>query len=209
MATTGKVVAVEHLTLDGVYQAPARADEDERDGFRHGGWSVAGDDPEMQRIIGRYMATGWSLLVGRTTYEDLYEGWHVRQPSNPITHALSNAQKFVVSRDARYKTAWQNSTLLSGDAAESVAKLKNEHDKTLVVFGSGVLVRSLLGSGLVDELLTMTHPVVLGEGRRFFDDVPFTRLTLADTTRTASGVIISTYRPARGASSAGAAAGGH
>src|SRR3954470_12531608 len=150
MVQARKVVAIEHLTLDGVYQAPARADEDDRGGFKYGGWSVATDDPEMQKAVSRYMANGWSLLAGRTTYEDLYQGWHVRQPSNPITHALTNAQKFVVSRDANYKLAWKNSTLLMGDAADSVARLKREHDKTLIIFGSGVLVRSLLLSGLVD-----------------------------------------------------------
>src|SRR2546423_1307114 len=100
MANPRKVVAIEHLTLDGVYQAPARADEDQRDGFKYGGWSVATDDPQMQEVIGRYMTDGWSLLVGKTTYDDLYQGWQVRQPSNPITQALTNAQKFVVSRDA-------------------------------------------------------------------------------------------------------------
>jgi len=78
MANQCKVVAVEHLTLDGVYQAPARRDEDDRGGFEHGGWSAAADDPEMQKAIGGYMSKGWSLLVGKTTYEDLYEGWQVR-----------------------------------------------------------------------------------------------------------------------------------
>jgi dihydrofolate reductase len=195
MVSTHKIVAVEHLTLDGVYQAPARADEDQRGGFKYGGWSVADDDPEMQKVIGQHMASGWSLLVGRTTYEDLYEGWHVRQPSSPMTQALTNAQKFVASRDASYKLAWKNSTLLSGDAAESVAKLKKEHDKTLVIFGSGVLVGSLLRRRLVDDLLLMIHPVILGQGRRFFDELPFTKMTLADNMKTASGVMVSTYRP--------------
>jgi len=194
MVQARKVVAIEHLTLDGVYQAPARADEDDRGGFKYGGWSVATDDPEMQKAVSRYMANGWSLLAGRTTYEDLYQGWHVRQPSNPITHALTNAQKFVVSRDANYKLAWKNSTLLMGDAADSVARLKREHDKTLIIFGSGLLVRSLLLSGLVDELLLMIHPLVLGDGRRFFDELPFTKLTLADAMTTRSGVLVSTYR---------------
>jgi len=196
MANRRKLVAIEHLTMDGVYQAPARSDEDQRDGFRYGGWSVPTDDPEMQSVIGRYMTTGWSLLVGRTTYEDLYEGWQVRQPSSPMTQALANTQKFVVSRDKAYRMAWKGSTLLNGEATESVAKLKNDHDRTLIVFGSGVLVRSLLGSGLVDELLIMIHPLVLGEGRRFFDDVPFTKLALEDSRMTGSGVVISTYRPA-------------
>lgn len=190
-----RIVAVEHLSLDGVYQGPARADEDQRDGFAYGGWSVAADAPEMQRVIGGYMSKGWSLLVGRTTYEDLHEGWQVRQPAHPITQALTSAQKFVVTRNPNYKPAWTNSTLLAGDATQSVPRLKNEQDKTLVIFGSGVLVRSLLSKGLVDELLAMIHPLVLGQGRRLFDDVPFTKLTLAAHMTTASGVVVTTYRP--------------
>src|SRR3954470_21838820 len=109
------LVAIEHLTLDGVYQAPARADEDQRGNFKHGGWSNASDAPETtQGVISRHMQAGWRLLVGRTTYEDLYEGWRVRQPQHPMTQALTQVQKLVASRDANYLLPWDNSTRLVG-----------------------------------------------------------------------------------------------
>ena len=177
-----KVVAVEHLTLDGVYQAPGRPDEDTRDGFRYGGWgSVAGNDKKIQEAMSRHMDGGWSLLVGSTTYEDLYEAWPARQPSHPMTKALTNVQKFVASHNPNYRLPWENSILLEGDATDAVAKLKKKHDKTLIIFGSGVLVRSLMQQDLIDEFLLMIHPLVLGEGRRFFDsNTSFTKLMLTD-----------------------------
>jgi dihydrofolate reductase len=175
-----KVVAIEHLTLDGIYQAPARPDEDNRDGFPHGGWSVAGDDLKMQEIISKYMVGGWSLLVGRITYEDLFEGWPTRQPSSPMTRALTSVQKFVVCRESSYKLPWENSVLLPGEATETVAKLKKEHNKPLIIFGSGLL---------------MIHPLVLGQGRRFFHEAtPFTKLKLTCQTTTETGVMIANYQ---------------
>jgi dihydrofolate reductase len=189
-----KVVAIEHLTLDGVYQAPARHDEDTRDGFKNGGWAMAGNDPKMQEVIGKYMGDGWSLLAGSTTYEDLYEGWPKRQPSSPMTQALTSVQKFVACHDSNYKLPWENSTLLAGDATGTVAKLKKEHDKTLVIFGSGVLVRSLMQHSLIDEFVLMIHPLVLGEGCRFFDDkTPFTKFKLTGVVTTDTGVMVATY----------------
>ncbi len=189
-----KVVAIEHITLDGVYQSPARPDEDTRDNFKYGGWSIANNDPKMQVAIGKHMGSGWSLLVGKTTYEGIYEGWSVRQPASPMTQALTSVQKFIVSHDPNYKPLWDNSTLLAGDAAQTVAKLKSEHDKTLIIFGSGVLVRSLIQHGLLDELVLMIHPLVLGEGYRFFDGASYTKLKLADNIVTDTGVVITTYQ---------------
>lgn len=194
-----KVVAIEHLTLDGVYQAPARPDEDTRQGFKYGGWSQSGDDPQMQQVIAKHMKGGWSLLTGATTYDDLYEGWHVRQPSHPMTVALTQTQKFVVSRNTACRLPWSNSTLLAGEGTETVAQLKQVHDKTLVVFGSAVLLRSLMARDLVDEFVLMIHPLVLGEGRRFFDNgTSFTKLKLVDELTTASGVMVASYEVARG-----------
>lgn len=194
MAQTS-VVAIEHLTLDGVYQAPARPDEDPRGNFKHGGWSTATDAPETtQAVISKYMRAGWRLLVGRTTYEDLYEGWHVRQPQHPMTQALTNVQKLVASRDANYEPRWINSTRLPGDAADAVSELKAQGGTPLILFGSGVLVRSLLEKELIDELVLMIHPVVLGEGRSFFERAPFARFTLADQVTGNTGVLVATYR---------------
>jgi dihydrofolate reductase len=193
----GNIVAIEHLTLDGVYQGPARPDEDTRDGFTHGGWgAAAGSDPKLQAAIGAHMGDAWSLLVGRVTYEDLYGFWPKQAP-NPMTDALNNVEKFVASHNPDYPLPWQNSTLLQGDAAEAVAKLKKEHDKTLVIFGSGVLVRSLIEYGLIDELVLQLHPLLLGKGRRLFEDTPHTKLKLSDSVTMDSGLIVATYQPAQ------------
>ena len=189
-----KLIAIEHLTLDGVFQAPGRADEDVRNGFQHGGWGIPGNDPKMQEVIGRAMAGGWSLLAGRTTYEDLHEAWAVREPASPMTKALTAAHKFVASHDAAYQPRWENSTLLPGDAGQAVRALKQDHDRTLVMFGSGKLLRALMRHGLVDELVLMVHPLVLGEGFRLFEaGQPLSTLTLSGQVATATGVAILTY----------------
>lgn len=96
-----KIIAIEHLSLDGVYQGPARPDEDTRHGFAHGGWASAGNAPEMQQVIGEAMGGPWSLLTGRITYEDLYGFWP-NQPPNPMTDALNKVTKFVVSRSSAH-----------------------------------------------------------------------------------------------------------
>ena len=191
-----EVVAIEHLSLDGVYQAPARADEDRRDGFEYGGWAAANSAPEMQQVMGERMGPSWSLLVGRVTYEDLRGRWS-NQPPNPFSDALNRVQKFVVSNTLTEPLPWQNSTLLRGDGADAVARLKQQHDGRLVIFGSGALVQSLMQRKLVDEFVLQIHPVVLGKGRRLFDrDVSFAKLRLVQSVATTTGVVIATFQPA-------------
>ena len=188
-----KVVAIEHVTLDGVMQGPARPEEDTRDDFEYGGWGRAGNDPAMLNVLGARMSDSWSLLVGRTTYENFADVWPKRPP-NPFTEALNKVQKFVASTTLTEPLPWQNSTLLKGDGADAVAKLKKEHDKTLVIFGSGVLVQSLMRRKLIDEFVLQIHPLVLGKGRRLFSDgSSFTNLSLVDSVTMATGVIIATY----------------
>jgi dihydrofolate reductase len=192
-----KVVVIEHLTLDGVMQGPARPDEDRRDGFEYGGWAAAGNDPAMQKVIGTRMGSSWSLLVGCTTYEDLASFWPNQPQPNPFTEVLNNVEKFVASTTLTEPLPWQNSTLLKGDAADAVARLKEEHDKTLVIFGSGALIQSLMRRDLIDEYVLQIHPLVLGKGRRLFPDgSPLTKLSLIDSVTASTGVIIATYRPA-------------
>ena len=192
-----KVVVIEHLTLDGVMQGPARPDEDRRDGFEYGGWAAAANDPAMHKVIGARMGSSWSLLVGRTTYEDFASFWPNQPKPNPFTEVLNEVEKFVASTTLTEPLPWQNSTLLKGDATDAVAKLKKDHDKTLVIFGSGVLVQSLMRRDLIDEYVLQIHPLVLGKGRRLFPDgSPLTKFTLVDSVTTGTGVIIATYRPA-------------
>jgi dihydrofolate reductase len=192
-----KVIVIDHLTLDGVMQAPGDAQEDLRDGFRHGGWASQRQDPAMVEVIGAAMSPAWSLLAGRRTYEHFLNYWPKQAP-NPFSEALDRVQKYVASTTLTEPLEWQNSTLLKGDAAEAVRRLKSEVDENLVVFGSGELVRSLLPRNLVDEVILLIHPLLLGSGRRLFGDSAsdLTAFDLVDSTTTGAGVIIATYRPA-------------
>jgi len=191
-----RVVAVEHLTLDGVMQAPGRPDEDRRGGFQHGGWAQPDNDAVMGEVMAKGMANGGALLFGRRTYED-FAAVFPGQKDNPFTAVLDNSQKYVASMTLKEPLPWVNSTLLKGDAAEAVAKLKEEPGKDLVVLGSGVLVHSLMRRNLVDEYLLMIHPLVLGSGRRLFvDGGAFSALRLVDSKTTTTGVLIATYQPA-------------
>jgi dihydrofolate reductase len=190
-----RIVVINHVTLDGVMQAPASPDEDPRDNFEQGGWAVPGQDEVMGRILGKGMAGGPGLLLfGRRTYEHMYSYWP-HQKDNPITDVLNNSQKFVVSTTLEEPLPWMNSTLLRDDAA--VAEVKDREEKDIVVLGSGDLLQSLMARDLIDEYLLMIHPVLLGSGRRMFrDGGPPSKLRLADSVITTTGVVMATYQPA-------------
>ncbi|HVG96897.1 MAG TPA: dihydrofolate reductase family protein [Chloroflexota bacterium] len=202
----GRITVNLSVTLDGVMQAPGRPDEDPRDGFAFGGWALPYADPE----VGKRMSEGsdriGALLFGRRTYLDFFGAWPGRTDGNPFTPVLNNSQKYVVSSTLREPLPWQNSTLLPGDAAASVPRLKREMDRDLLVLGSGVLVRSLLRQHLVDDLVLQIHPLVLGAGRRLFDEgAPPTGLRLVNSVTTSTGVVIATYQPSGPAPAPGAA----
>ncbi len=191
----GKVIVIEHLTLDGVMQAPGHPEEDPRDGFQHGGWANRSQDPAMQEVMGARMSSTWSLMAGRTTYERFADFWPKQEP-NPFTEALNRVQKYVASTTLTEPLAWQNSTLLKGDAGDAVVRLKEELDENLVVFGSGMLVRSLMPRHLIDEFVLLIHPLVLGSGRRLFPESgsDLSAFQLVDSAATGTGVIIATYQ---------------
>jgi dihydrofolate reductase len=192
-----KIVAFTSLTLDGVMQAPGRPDEDRRGGFEHGGWATPYSDSVMGSVAGASGASAGGLLFGRRTYEDFYGVWPKRTDDNPFTAVLNNTQKYVASRTLKEPLPWINSTLLKGDAAEAVARLKAQPGKDFVVLGSGVLLQSLMRRNLVDEYVLLIHPLVLGSGRRLFTDGDhFARLRLVDTKTSTTGVVIATYQPA-------------
>jgi dihydrofolate reductase len=192
-----RVVVINHVTLDGVMQAPGRPDEDQRGGFEHGGWAQPYNDEVMGRVLGARMAQGGPLLLGRRTYED-FAGFWPMQKDNPYTEVLDNTQKYVASRTLNEPLPWRNSTLLPGDAAEAVAVLKEQSEQDIGVLGSGALLQSLMRRNLVDEFLLLIHPLVLGSGRRLFPDGgPRAALRLADSVTTTTGVVIATYQPAQ------------
>src|SRR5260370_35051909 len=185
-----KVVVFTNLTLDGVMQAPGRPDEDRRGGFEHGGWATP---YAAMAQAGNSMANTGALLLGRRTYEDFYSVWPNRT-DNPYTAVLNNIQKYVASTTLEEPLPWRNSTLLKGDAAEAVARLKEEQGKDLLVMGSGELVQSLMRGNLVDLYVLLIHPLVLGSGRRLFPDGgAFAALRLVATQTTTTGAVIATH----------------
>jgi dihydrofolate reductase len=191
----GNLVVINHVSLDGVMQAPGRPDEDTRGGFEHGGWAMPDNDEVMGRVMGETMGEGGSLLLGRRTYEDFYGYWP-SQKDNPFTDVLDNIHKYVASTTLKEPLPWNNSTLLGGDATEAVAGLKKQSGNDIGVLGSGQLVQSLMRNELIDRYVLMIHPLVLGSGRRLFaDGGPLVNLRLVDSVVTTTGVVIASYEP--------------
>jgi dihydrofolate reductase len=191
-----KIIVIEHLTLDGVMQAPGRPDEDTRGDFPHGGWGHTRTDEVMGNRMAKGMGGGGPLLLGRRTYEDFYGFWP-DQTDNPFTPALEAATKYVASTTLAEPLPWANSQLIPGDVPAGVAALRGQDGPDIVVLGSGELVAALLAADQVDELVLMIHPVVLGTGRRLFPEGGLAAtVEHADTVTTTTGVVIVTYRPA-------------
>jgi dihydrofolate reductase len=188
-----KLTVTTSLTLDGVMQAPGRTDEDPRGGFGSGGWALPYTDAVMMQAMGEGMSQGADLLFGRRTYLDFFKVWP-KLANNPFTTILNHAQKFVASNTLSGALPWENSTLLPGDAAESVARLKASPGNDLAVLGSGDLLQTLIRKRLVDQFVLLMHPLVLGTGRRLFADAgDQAALQLVKSVNTTTGVIIATY----------------
>ena len=188
-----KVSVTNNVSLDGVMQAPGRVDEDTRGGFERGGWALPYNDEVMGRVMGEGMSQTGAILLGRRTYED-FAGYWPRQTDNPFTDVLDNVRKYVASTTLTEPLPWKNSTLLQGDAADAVARLKEQPGPDIAVLGSGELIQSLRSRNLIDEYVLLIHPLILGTGRRLFPDGPETGLRLTNSVTTTTGVVIATYR---------------
>jgi len=188
-----KIVAFLSMTLDGVMQGPGHPDEDRRGGFERGGWGAAYSDAITTGMASEGSATTGAMLFGRTTYEHFHEVWAGRT-DNPFSPILDRNLKYVASRTLSEPLPWQNSVLLRGEASETVAPIRQAPGMDIVILGSGELVRSLLRAGQIDRMILLIHPLVLGAGRRLFDETgPTTRFRLADSRVSTTGVVIATY----------------
>jgi dihydrofolate reductase len=189
-------MVVEYVSLDGVIQAPGHKTEDPAGGFAHGGWT----QPYMadhRRYNNELYPTIGAFLLGRLTYQIFAEYWPtVTDPNDDIARALNTRPKYVASTTLK-TTDWKGTTLISGDVATEVAKLKEQPGKPILVVGSSALAQTLMEHGLVDVYQLWLHPVVLGNGKRLFrDGGPRTPLRLVDTRATGLGLVILTYEPA-------------
>jgi dihydrofolate reductase len=187
-----QLVAVTQVTLDGVMQAPGGPEEDPSGGFRYGGWSAPHFDEVLGQAAGEAFGKPFDLVLGRKTYEIFAAHWPYDE--GPIADGLNSATKHVASRTLK-SLDWANSRLLEGEAQTAVAALKEEEGPELQVLGSSELLRTLLAHGLVDELRLWIFPVLLGPGKRLFDeDVAPSGLELVESNVSTTGVIAATYR---------------
>jgi dihydrofolate reductase len=194
-----KLVVNTFLTLDGVMQAPGGPEEDPSGNFEHGGWSVNFWDEHMGERMNESMGPGkdFALLLGRKTY-DIFAAYWPHARDQPGAAELNAATKYVASRTLD-KVEWENSTLLEGDAAEAVARLKEEDGPEIQVHGSSDLIQSLLEKDLVDEFRLLIFPVVLGSGKRLFGEGTIPAAFKATNSKTAStGVLLVNYERAGG-----------
>jgi dihydrofolate reductase len=186
----GRIVVTEFVSLDGVVEDPGGAED-----FKYGGWSFEvsrGDEGDKFKLDETLSSE--ALLLGRVTYEGFAKAWPSRE--GEFADKFNNMPKYVVSSTLE-EPEWNNSTVLKGDVAEEVAKLKQEQDGEIVVHGSPRLVQTLLEHDLVDELRLMVFPVVLGTGKRLFAETSDKKpLQLVDSKVVGDGVVILIFQPA-------------
>jgi dihydrofolate reductase len=183
-----KVIASEIVSLDGVVESPQE-------------WHFPYFNDQMGDAIGAAMAASDAMLLGRVTYEEFAAFWPSQEPSEEdqeTTDYMNNTPKFVVSKTLEEPLEWNNSTLIKGDVAEEISKLKGQPGKDISITGSPTLVRSLFEDGLLDELRLMLHPIIVGSGKRLFEDGGEQKaLQLVDSKIFSTGVLYLTYQPAQ------------
>lgn len=187
-----KLVVSEFVSLDGVVEDPGGGD-----GSEHGGWSIRFGSEDQDSFKFNELAGADALLLGRKTYEGFAAAWpHMEEQTGEYGAWMNGYPKYVVSSTLEEPLGWNNSSLIAGNIAEEVSRLKQQPGKDILIFGSGDLVNTLMDYNLVDEYRLMVFPVVLGRGKRLFGDGRGTKTLRHLETRTfGSGVVVLTYGP--------------
>ena len=188
-----KIIVLEHISLDGVIQAPGGPDEDTSDGFAYGGWASPYSDEILGTALRRQMNMPFDLLVGRKTFEIWAPFWPQHADEWP---GVNTATKYVAS-NTMTSAEWQPSVFLNGDIAEKVAKIKQQQGPDLHVWGSGNLLQTLIQHDLVDTFWLMIYPITLGAGKRLFADgtIP-AAFKVTESIVGSTGVIVVNYERA-------------
>ena len=190
-----KIIAITQVTLDGVMQGPGGPEEDMSNGFTYGGWAMPFLDDAGKQAIGEIIAGDFDLLLGRRTY-DIWVTYWPNHDDNPIGKAFNKATKYVVTRTPG-QIDWKPSQRIGDDVVDELRRLKASAGPEFHVWGSGNLLQTLIAAELVDEHRLWVFPVVLGQGKRLFENgLPPHGLSLVATRSTPSGVLLNTYRPA-------------
>ena len=191
-----KLISSTFTSLDGVMQAPGGPTEDPTGNFTLGGWLFAFGDAGMDLSAAGFDGKDRELVLGRKTYE-IFEGyWPYQSEDNPIAKTFNAAKKHVASRTLK-SLKWNNSTLLGGDIVAAITALKVQPGHDLQIIGSGNLIQTLQAASLIDEYNVWTYPVVLGRGKRLFENgARPCALRLVASKVSTTGVVMSTYAPA-------------
>ncbi|KPP81511.1 MAG: Dihydrofolate reductase [Oceanicaulis sp. HLUCCA04] len=185
---------IEHISLDGVIQAPGGPEEDPDSGFAHGGWAFPHFDDAVGEAIDAAHPASADLLLGRRTYDIFARHWPDQE--GPMADSLNGARKYVATHRPE-SLEWGPAEHLGTDIIESLRRIKAGDGPDIIVWGSSTITPVLIEHGLADEVVLLVFPVMLGRGKRIFSDTgAATELTLVSTKAAASGVIISTYKPA-------------
>jgi dihydrofolate reductase len=195
-----KLTTITHISVDGVMQGLGGPDEDRRGGFERGGWALPLFVDEAATFLDQVFQRADAFLFGRRTF-DIFAGswgtgtWGENQGGNPISEALNTMPKYVTSTTLT-NPQWTNSTVLSGDIGAAIRELKAKPGGELQVHGSGTLTRWLLEHNLVDEIILLTYPVIIGQGTRLFPDSgPDMALELVESRTFPKGITLQVYRP--------------
>jgi dihydrofolate reductase len=189
----GRIVVTEFVSLDGIIEAPGGGED-----YKHAGWTFEIDrGEEGDRFKLDELTEADAQLLGRVTYEGFAAAWPAMEDEAGFAEKMNAMPKYVVSSTLR-EAEWNNSTVLGGDVAEEVAKLREQVDGVILVAGSATLVQALVEHDLVDELRLMVFPVLLGSGKRLFGDVSGKKpLRLTGSRTMGAGIALLTYEPAR------------
>ena len=192
-----KLIVAAFVSLDGVMQAPGGPTEDPTGGFKFGGWTAPLFDEETGQAIGGLFERPFDLVLGRKTYEIFAAHWPFAPDDDPIRQVFDKATKFVATRDEGFRLTWRNSRWLGADPVAEITRLKAGEGPDLLTQGSADFLQTLFANDLVDELHTLTFPVVLGDGKRLFQGGAAPRaFRLAGSQASPSGVVVSRYERA-------------
>jgi dihydrofolate reductase len=188
-----RIIAITQISVDGIMQGPGGPEEDPRNGFTHGGWAMPFVDDGVNQAIDETIAGEFDMLLGRRTYEIFAAYWP--NQDGRIAKAFNKAMKFVVTRTLDH-LEWKKSQRIRGDIVDELRRLKASDGPQLHIWGSSELLQTLIAAGLVDEHRLWISPVVLGKGKRLFENgVPPQGLSLISTQSTPRGVLLNSYRP--------------